>query len=381
MSVSLATLLRLGCVGAAAAASLASTGASPGERAPDARTCYFLCPDADPYRPDADPVGNCPSGETCSPATPNGLWFVGPSFGDEIFASRSVKALAIGGTQYVTVASDSSGTSSTLDFDVASNGPSLEIAGFDPPRVTVVGGTSGSAHLRVLEPETGLLYDRISISTVAVAAVVAAPDGDYLITDLFLEDAELDGVAVWVGGNARVVLQLVSTGGGRLVDQSMTVALPSGVGSDSWDIVDVAPTAPGTLRLGVTSGSDSFDVTVPAVDSADAIVGIDGWYGSAPSGSQRVGQVRNYCFRATNADRLILGAIFEFNSTNQLSTISSDGACVRVEAVAVGTALLDVSVGTRSRLFPIEVTAEAAGPTPRPALATPTPASAGTRAR
>jgi hypothetical protein len=373
MTTRIANILRVSLVGAAAVASLAS-GASPGERAGE--PCYVFCED----RPDAGPNGNCPVGETCSDDTPSGLWFVGPSLGDEIFTSTSRKALARGGTQYITVARNSGGDPLTLDFDAMSDGPSLLITSAAPPRVTVTGGSPGTAYLRVLEPGTDLLYDRISFSTSAVSRVVAVPDGAYRAVDLFLEDAELDGIAVWLGATANVVLQLFNTNDTRLVDEEMTLAPSATWSRQAWDTLELQPSSAGAVSIGVDVGVDHFDLSIPVATSADAIVGVDGFGGGAPQPTQPMGSERSYCFRATAANRVILGAPFQFGTTSRLPIVSTEGNCVRVGATAVGSALLAVTVGNRSESFPIEVIPAAAAPPPRADDPAAVPATGGERA-
>ncbi len=361
-------------VGGCALAALASATPEPGERASQNNDCDWgwECPDA------GSPGDNCPEGETCSPDTPYGLYFGGAPLGDSIFDRvDGPQTTAVGGVQTITVFANSRADPFTLPFDAAASSSALEIAELAPPAVRVrATEVDSGTYLRILEPGTDLLYDRISLAAEPVASVGLSPAGDYLATDIYLPaDQATDGVglAVLAGATSELVVTLNSSGGWRLVDEEIEVVSSSLAGlardPERWDVIRVAPTAPVDGRIKVTAGDGiPHPVSLRVVAGADDIRGVEGWFGGMPRAQMALDHTANLCFRATNQGDAVLGASWSYAGSDRLAVgevVSPLGDrepvdnCVEVTPLALGDAALTVSASGATVVFLIEVVAPA----------------------
>src|SRR5262249_3182173 len=122
-------------------------------------------------------TGDCPPGETCSDKTPNGLALLGAKLGDDPLGPMQPRATAIGGTQQLTVVTGatSGAPAFALPFDATTTSPSLAVTDVAPPKLPVEGLGAGTSDLRLVEPGTQLLYDRLPLDVTAVATVDLRP--------------------------------------------------------------------------------------------------------------------------------------------------------------------------------------------------------------
>jgi hypothetical protein len=126
--------------------------------------------------------GRCPDGEVCSELTPNGLIFVGQAFYDEASALRLGPVVADGvfdlgfrlpeGGLPGRYAIEIEGDSLDVDRRAGELVPDLE------DRVRLRGVRPGEAKVRIVDPETGELYDRLTFETYEVVDVWIGPAHD-----------------------------------------------------------------------------------------------------------------------------------------------------------------------------------------------------------
>ncbi len=325
-----------------------------------------------------DPCGDappapCPAGEQCSDVTPYGLWFGGARFGDEVFTTiASPKVTAVGGTQEIGLYTSSDGGSLAAEFDVAVDGDAFTAirAG---GRVLITGVGPGSARLRILEPGTDLLYDRITLEVDALQGLaVRAP---------WFSDGGLGAIAFWTGRDQTPLIALRATGG-RLADQSMSVAAPPPIYADAeqWDGLTVAAgSSAGDRTISVTAGGgQALDAVIRLVDAVDDVVWVSSDDDQPPSAGMLAEQQKMYCFRAVNQGAAIAGARLAVYASPQLEVVFQLLDCVSLWAPEPGTGNLTISYEGRSRNFTIPITAGAAPASSKPRTAqAPDPGPAG----
>lgn len=183
--------LRAGLVGLGLLLSMAS--GSPGERAE---------------------TGQCPPGEVCSDATPSGLRFHGPSFGDEFLSSEAVEVTAVGGTQTLRVEQNALFSGPMPPFVAEVTNTAFRVTGVVGDNVTVQADAQGQSTLRILEPGTGDLFDRIQITALPMTRVTFSFDGNpwsgedpNASGDLHYGPSPLQGIARLYNQSTRLVDQ------------------------------------------------------------------------------------------------------------------------------------------------------------------------------
>jgi len=324
------------------------------------------CPDGD-----TSCTTTCPAGETCSPDTPNGLYFGGATTCNSAYAGGPM-ATAVGGTQTIVI--DGLGI---LPFTVAVDGDAFTAMAGAGGTVAVTGVADGTAELRILDPGTGELYDRIALD------VATAESAQVSSCTTLWGDGEPTHV-LWFDSTALLAVELVG-GGTVLADQTMTIALPAGSNPYSWDsFAPSVPLATGTLAVETTlTDGTPLTATAGVVDHADAVT-YAATLGEPLSDGLAVGDTGLYAFAATSAGAGIMDVPFTTATDAPLSVgpYAVTGDFVSVDAVAVGDGHLTVSAGGAHATFEIPViAAKAAAPTPHP-LDAPRPAhAAGERAR
>jgi len=338
-------VLRIAVVGTAALASMATSSVQSGDRANNGDQA------------------TCPPDEDCSDATPNGLWFGGTPTGDVGFLSLQwPKVTAVGGRQTIRLFTDSD-ASKPLDLPFTATVSALPLALDDtqPSSVVVAGRYPGSALLRIAEPDTDLLYDRLTIEAAHVDQMYLIPAGEYVVDfDLAVPESRF---AVLTGSNVRLTVAMIDAAGDRVVDEGMTIDPAVGLAADPEgyvDTVEVAPTADGPIDVAVHAGTESVvHLSVPAAASANSLET------AQDNVTLAVGQHGIFCFRARTADgAYLLGADWTFTASADLTLDSTvDGLvsqCVGATAAASGTATLtaraagasvdlDVTIADRNR--------------------------------
>ncbi len=310
--------------------------------------------------------GECPAGEVCSPDTPTGLYFGGSVLGDEIFDSIvEPHRTAVAGTQTLDIFSDADASDEFIGFDAVAAGPSFQVVAVAGNQVSVAGVAGGTDFLRLVDPESGELYDRIALQTAVVDTIAIVPQKIDLLGDQELYDAASPAVVYHASGTSELVVALYDASDVRLVDETLTLALGTGFVRDTaqWDRFEHDPVAPGTYVFTFTLGSGEIgDLSATFVDAVDAVVWVPGLANSEraePASGAVVGQQKRFCFRAENGGRPVVGATFGYTSTSGLTVASGSGTCVTVTGAAPGLATLTVSVDGVAEPFDVPVASAA----------------------
>jgi len=165
--------------------------------------------------------GECPEGEVCSDKAPAGLLFQGQMLYDE--GEDRLGPVLVGGRFDVLFFPE--GYSLKGQWTAEVEGADHRIREGGEPGVELMGTEAGTAMLRVIDPETGHLYDRLSIEVVE------------------LEDIELTNVAepgratLKAGCEEMIGIRMLSAGGSlRAFDQNLKVRAPDVVADRfAWD--------------------------------------------------------------------------------------------------------------------------------------------------
>jgi len=210
--------------------------------------------------------GACPEDEICSEATPEGLTFYGPQPADDA-SGAFLRAVALGGRATLGF---SAGTWSLEDdgrdagrlgaYTVESSAPWFLAAGdpaddrpewaydFGEHSVMIEGLAEGESQIRVVEPETGALYDRITIEVARIAEVTGHT---------------LSGEPLVAGERATVVFYLEGADETRLVDEDMTISADVELTRASWDGVDLTAPDADEVTFTLDAGHRRWGVTLP----------------------------------------------------------------------------------------------------------------------
>ncbi len=297
----------------------------------------------------------CPSDEICAPLD-GSLYFVGAALGDEEVVSddwAAPHATALGGRQVVRVLHGPFLTSPPFDrpFTAAMRGDALAVASQDGPDVGIVGVVPGSAYLRILQPGTGDLYDRILLPVAPAARASLAQPA--LRFDAPRRAGTFPDWVIWAGRDLPLVVAIEAADGERVVDDGMTV---NGVSGRPWDLVTVRAT-PGPVTLNVVAGGTPMPATIYATDFATDVV-VDG--PAAPTGS---GWLR-MCFQAIYGGRRIYGAPYDVlpgTSTGEVQTAGVEEGCAFVRDSYVTVQAGNVARTFRVDEIPVAKASEAGG--------------------
>jgi hypothetical protein len=226
--------------------------------------------------PPGDPPpsnGNCPTGETCSDQTPNGLSFVGAQpvflpFPNGVITNINHQ-IAVGGTDVIDI--QAAGKDFALPFTAVSQyDTDLHISNTTGAKVSLTAAQASTTYLRILDP-SGELYDREAYASNSISELLAVPS-----TEQVTASGGGTGSAatsfVFATGTHTIGIALLDAGypQHRLIDTSLTLAA-TGSTQARWDAIKlVAPTA-GHYAVAATSGGSTRMVDVEVVDKVDAI--------------------------------------------------------------------------------------------------------------
>jgi hypothetical protein len=247
-------------------------------------------------------TGECPPDEVCSPRTPFGLYFYGARFADE-WLTLDVHATAIGGTQEITLSYNPPNSNQIIDLDLPyraeTDGTPVEVERTDGPVVTLRGTAYGKDYLRIVDPDTGELYDR-----------------DYF-WGAEIQEIELIGTTqerlppgnpavVWTPGHQSITIALHGQGQ-RLVDTSMQIDAPGGYQSE-WDAVEIPNAQVGVYPVTVTAGDKPpTTLEIEIVAGPTEIRSISGDTPTVPAGGGTT-----LCFAAMHDARFVRGLRWQF---------------------------------------------------------------------
>jgi hypothetical protein len=325
--------------------------------------------------------GECPAGETCSPATPEGVYFGGAVLGDDP-VNRVVEPwrTAVGGVQTLAMFTDEHADHPFVGFTALSAGPSFAVTSTAGNLVAIQGLKTGTDFLRLVDAskDPAELYDRVALQVAAIDQLAIVPMQTDLASDKELYQTVRPALVYSTKRvDARYVIALYDSSDVRLVDESLGVTLGNGFTRDldRWDrFRQTAVLPPGTYNFQVALGSgDSGTVSLTFVERADAVKWVAGTGADqqvAPSEGVRQGRSLTYCFRAENAGRPMLGETFVYSVSGGivLADPAADSNCVTVTGKTVGSATLSVLAGDASLSLDVPVkAAKALEGTPLPA--------------
>lgn len=275
----------------------------------------------------------CPDGETCSPATEDGLHFVGPIIGEGILDFGEVKTLARGGTETVRleVGEGDARAPFARAYDAELAGPAHVES--RTGNVLVLRGDGGAPDfLRIVDPaDDDALYDRIRIDSAPLATIgLTRSFGD------FRAGTPSDADMLFAPGGTAIVA-LTSADDRALVDESMRLA-GDGVAQVAWDQVQIGNLAPGTHALTATTAGRTQQLSFQVVAGPDHLARVFGRDGVP------LGDSVGLCYAAQLANRNVHVA-WTFQATNAELTPSRLVGCVSVKPLAAGTVQMHVTGG------------------------------------
>lgn len=281
-------------------------------------------------------TGECPTGETCSALTPDGLRFGGADLGDQLFTDQL--RTARGGTQTIALEYASGATFDLRYRADDAGGASVAVAGTAGANVSVDGVAAGSNWLRIVDPDTGELFDRIVLGSQPIASA--------RLVSTALESRPVDDrrdLALWTTAHGFGVA-LEDAAHDRLVDEAMTLQL-AGAAHPTWDtlVFSARPTV-GTATLTVTAGDrPPLDVAVVIVDAVDTI---------APIPDANTQPIATHptlaCFEAVAQGRFVSGAPWQFTSDNGTVASGADALfpnCAQITPAHAGTVTITAAIG------------------------------------
>lgn len=300
-------------------------------------------------------TGKCPAGEVCSAATPRGLHFIGVTLADDLLSGNGPAATAVGGTQEVSLEYDrGNGLFAPLNLPYATDddgGLGVTVVGHTGAVVTVKGARSRTNYLRIVDPQTGELYDRYMLTGAALSAMrlvgtefESVPAGRRLA---FATGDQTIGVAL--DGEVQ------SSSGPRaerIVDTSMVLDLP-GATRSSWDSVRIPNAQVGTYPLVVTAGEKpAATLPIEVVAGADALAVI-GPQPTVPPNSQTL-----VCFEATNNGRYVYGLTWTFQANGVTRTNGKGDLvrnCISVSSTGMSTGSVPVTASAGGQSMAVNV--------------------------
>jgi hypothetical protein len=316
-------------------------------------------------------TGECPADEACSPLTPDGLHFIGPTLVG-VLPLAQPKVTAVDGTQLIRLylGGGEEPTDRPINLPFAAmtdNGDALAVDGTGPTTVTVSGVAPGADLLRITEADNDLLYDRYEIDA-------AALDTIELVAGVFAPGAyERRDPALSIGfylGEVTLGIALSSASDVRLVDDSMTLDAPGmAMTRDEWDTFTFADLGVGTHSPTLTAAGRSGPIDIVVVDAVTQVLPLLDTF----QDTIRVDDIGDVCFHASGGGRdAIFGLPWSFSTTGAvIPQASFDENCFRLQVGAPGE--FSVTATTLGEEATLTLTAIAAGGKPAGAAA-PAPA-------
>lgn len=277
--------------------------------------------------------GECPTGETCSDDTPEGLYFRGTTIAGVLFGGLGPEATAVGGTQVIGI-EDEAGNDFALPFEATAGG-ALEISATSGSDVTIAGALEGESYLRIAEPGTRLLYDRKLVEALPLDQLEVAP--------AIMEVVTPGTPVAFVAGDPQVAIALYGPADDegvrrRLVDTSMTVD-PAGGTQTAWDTVQLEGAVPGIYPIDVTAADRStatLEVTVVAGPTSLAP------HADTPA-QLMVEKPTFVCFSPLAEGKHVIGLAYTY--TVDTGEVLPFGNCGSVKAFSPGPLTLTVTAG------------------------------------
>lgn len=300
-------------------------------------------------------TGECPEGEECSDLTPDGLYFRGPAVGG---IEAGLHITASGGAQSVTALIDEGDERVPFEEPFAATVEEpFSLGTVDAPSVEIVAESEGESDLRIVEDETGELFDVVEVSAADIdrTEVGAHPySGD-------------DPALYYAEGEPQVVAKLYSSGDSRLVDEG--IELSTDVGADveaqAWDIFSLQDLELGENEITITSSAgDTYQHTIEAVDSIDEIemsllfdddIDVEDIPVEIAAGESGL-----LCFIGRNSGDAVLGLEWSYDVQGPIEAAQSESIrrCANVTGVEAGEGQLIASAAGEEIQIDVDVVEE-----------------------
>jgi hypothetical protein len=267
----------------------------------------------------------CPEEEVCAdpPDAIHGLSFTIVSPSREWITFGQV---AVGSTATVTVseAGLSGDPPFVQPFDATSGGRAFDVVGLAPPVVRVHAASEGTAYLRILEPNSQRLYERIEIRTAAVRRLVLSAFTQ--ATNSVSPRPSLP-VVLWAGATVPLTVVLEDDFGEAVVDEGLAI---QGGRQQAWDTIEVdGPTD----FAATTSAGLTLAQRIETTQTVDEIALVS---------TLHLANETIACFRALSGGALVVGAPWTFSGPG----VQPDQDCAIVRGA--GAIPVDVQVGGAS---------------------------------
>lgn len=322
--------------------------------------CFLLAGCAVPGERALD-GGGCPAGETCSSWTPDGLSFMGAPMSD-VFAGGGVPPIAAGGKQTVTALIDSGNTQEPYAGFKEATTPMPRIASIDavaPPTVVVQGNEEGTTKLRLLQPGTNILLDRVDIQVAPIKQVTLFPKELVIVSD---PEAPW---AVLANSEDELVTRLWGDKDLRLVDETISLTPATGQAQrEAWDLFKVTAPASGTASYQVKTWGATFTAEASVVSKIDSIELSQFLITqSEPIKVDTTQESPLVCFTAMTGGAAVAGATWKFTSSPGVEVLPASpdkpdvtlASCTVLKGVASGPATITVEASGVQRTFNVTV--------------------------
>lgn len=264
--------------------------------------------------------------------------------------------MAVGGTQTVTALIDEDGERRAFDhpFDATAK-DGVRIASVDAPEVEIVAEAAGTTELRLVDEDTGELFDMVGVSAAEIDSASVAPSG---------YDGS-DSPVFFASGTSQVVVSLRSEAEDALVDEGMELSAAAGadVEGRAWDTFVLENLEVGENSLTITtSAGDSHEEVIEAVDTIDGIDRTLLWDDDEPDSEQRaveldVDQIISICFAGVYEGDPVVGLDWSYELEGPIALANQDdpGRCAHVHGESAGEGTLTASAEGESLAVQIEV--------------------------
>lgn len=238
--------------------------------------------------------------------------------------------------------SDSSSDPFSLPYGTEALSPLSVDSSFDS-EVTVRCDGVGSGYLRIFDPDTGELYDRVSLECASVSGSSSVP---YEMAFLSPEAAASGNWLLYEGGTSPIGIRLTGAGS-RLVDESISFTISGDAMDDgdatTWDARRAYVGTFGSATISVTTGSgDLLEWNWPVVNLIDDIVRAPSIEDPNTTSTLTVGKTVLLCFQALREKKPIAGVPWSATPMGAMVAEPAKEGCFHIKATAAGTAILQV---------------------------------------
>jgi hypothetical protein len=225
----------------------------------------------------------------------------------------------------------------------------MKVASSTIDTVTVHALSAGADYLRIVEPDTHLLYDRLWIQATPVEELTLWPARG----QLYLSEPFKWGLLA--GETSVVGVTLCTAQQGCLIDEGAEIQLDGQVvpKTTTWDEREVTVPAASSTEVSVKLGSGAvLSKSVPIVAAVDDIVSVDDR--CATGAKRKLYEGQACCYKALSGDMMIDTESWSYSADPELGAKKNkiNGQnCLYFVPSTEGNAAVAVSVGGVVKLF------------------------------